>query len=203
MAIEFQTKNFAGRFPEIWKGDCKVLPGGFKPVGNYPTGTVIRRAAPLYVDFDTMSAAVCKTGVVVNGGTTSAPRVMKGHYFAAGDTVAVNGGTEKVTVKAVDSSNTGYDVLTFDKALTGVKADDILIETDDAVLAEGAKAASKHVPNAIVSADKEFKGHGIDTFDAGYSALVLIPAIAATPMLPEWLSGMCLKAQPNILYIKQ
>ncbi|MCM1166752.1 MAG: hypothetical protein NC401_12170 [Ruminococcus sp.] len=201
MGIEFKKKAVAGRFPEIWRGECKVLPGGFKPIGNYPVGTVIRRGAPLYVDFATRNAAVCKTAVVVNGGTTTAPRVAKGHYFAPGDSVAVSGGATAVSVVSVTTDNEGYDVITFNKALTGVKADDILINAADEAV--DGKFAPKYAPNMIVSADKEFKGHGIDTLDAGYDAMVITPSLASTPMLDEWLSGIFLKQNPNIMFITQ
>lgn len=202
MGINFQTQKFAGHFPEIWRGESKVLPGGFKPANTIATGVVVRPGTPLYVDFDTRSAAVCKTGKVVNGGTTTAPRVAKGHYFAAGDSVAVNEGAVIATVKSVDSSNDAYDVITFDKALTGVKADDVLIETA-AELGESEKAAPKYAPNMINPVFREFKSTGINTLDAAYDAVVLIPSLAATPMLPEWLNGCCLAANPNIIYIKQ
>jgi hypothetical protein len=201
MGIEFKKRALAGHFPEMWRGECKVLPGGFKPVGNYATGTVVRCAAPLYVDFDTMSAAVCKTAKVVSGGTTTAPRVAKGHYFAAGDAVSTNGGAVIVTVKSIATDNEDYDVVTFDKALTGLKADDVLINAADDLVDE--KAVPRYTPNMVVSADREFKSTGINTFDAAYDAVVLTPALSATPMLPEWLNGVCLKANPNIIFIKQ
>lgn len=203
MGINFQTQKFAGHFPEIWRGESKVLPGGFKPANKLEIGTVVRPGSPLYVDFDTRSAAVCKTAKVVNGGTTTAPRVLKGHYFAVGDSVAVNDGTVKQTVKSIDASNADYDVITFNGALTGVKADDILIETDADALADGAQAKPKYVPNMVAPLFKEIKATGINTLDAAYDAIVLIPSLAATPMIPTWLNGCFLAANPNILYIKQ
>lgn len=203
MGINFQTQKLAGHFPELWRGESKVLPGGFKPANTLVPGMVIRPGTPLYVDFDTRSAAVCKTAKVVNGGTTTAPRVSKGHYFAVGDSVAVNDGTVKQTVKSIDTTNADYDVITFNAALTGVKADDVLIETDAAALAEGAKAAPRFAPNMIVPLIKEIKSTGINTLDAAYDAIVLIPSLAATPMISSWLNGCFLAANPNILYIKQ
>lgn len=201
MGINFQTQKFAGHFPEIWRGESKVLPGGFKPANTIAIGTVIRPATPLCVDYVNRSAAVCKTAKVVNGGSTTAPRVAKGHYFTAGDSVAVNGGAVIVTVKSVDTANDAYDVITFDKALTGVKADDVLIEPADD-LVDG-KAVAKYAPNTVAPLFKEFKRTGINTIDAAYDAVVLIPSLESTPMLPEWLNGMCLAANPNIIYITQ
>lgn len=201
MGIQFKKQTLAGHFPEMWRGECRVLPGGFKPVGTIATGTVVRRATPLFVDFDNMTAAVCKTGKVVNGGTTTAPRVSKGHYFAVGDNVAVHGGAVIVTVKAIDATNDAYDVITFDKACTGIKADDVIIECA-AELADG-KATPLHIPNMVSSSDKEFKATGITAIDAGYDAVILTTAMTATPVLPEWLNGVCLAKNPNIIYIKQ
>lgn len=202
MGINFQTQKLAGHFPELWRGESKVLPGGFKPANTLVNGMVVRPGTPLCVDFDTRSAAVCKTAKVVSGETATSPRVAKGHYFAAGDSVAVNGGTIIATVKSVDASGDAYDVITFDKALTGVKADDVLIETA-AELPESGKAVAKYAPNMVAPLFKEIKSTGINTLDAAYDAVVLIPSLAATPMLPEWLNGCCLAANPNIIYIKQ
>lgn len=199
MGINFKSQRIAGRFPEIWRGEVKVLPGGFKPANEIAIGTIVRRGTPLFVDFDKRTAAVCKTALVVNGGTTTAPRVAKGHYFTAGDSVAVNDGTATSTVKSIDTSNVDYDVITFDKALTGVKADDILIECAEA--GEGAKP--KYTPNMIVSADKEFKTTGINTIDAGYDALVLKHSYENTPLVPEWVNGVVFAMNPRIMVITQ
>lgn len=201
MGIKFKSEKLSGRFPELWRGECKVLPGGFHPANTIADGTVVRTGALLSVDFDSMSAGVVKTALVVNGGTTTAPRVAKGHYFTAGDSVAVANGAVIVTVKSVDSTTADYDIITFDKALTGVKADDVLIEAASELVNE--KAAPRFVPNMIVSSDKEFKKTGINTLDAGYDAVVLIPSLAATPVLPEWIDGVFLKKNPNIIFIKQ
>lgn len=202
MGINFKKETLNGHFPEIWRGESKVLPGGFKPANNLAVGVVVRAGTPLCVDFDTRSAAVCKTAKVVNGGTTTAPRVSKGHYFAVGDSVAIHGGAVIATVKAIDATNEGFDVLTFDKALTGAKADDVLIETAD-TLGESATAVAKYAPNMVAPLPKEIKATGIATLDAAYDAVVLIPSLAATPVLPEWLNGCCLAANPNIIFIKQ
>lgn len=200
MAVEFNRTDYSGHFPEIWRGDCKILPGGFKPAQEFPTGTVIRRGTPIFVDFDNMTAAVCKTGTVINGGTTTAPRVAKGHLFVAGDTVSTVDGTVAVTVKSVDTSNTEYDVITFSKDLTGVAADDILIECGE--ISDEDTATPLYEPNMIVGSELDFTGKGLPTIDAAYDAVVLTPSLGA-PMLSEWLNGVCLKNNPNIIYIKQ
>lgn len=201
MGINFKSQAFGGHFPELYRGECRMLPGGFKPANEIAIGAILRPGVPLFVNFDEMSAAVCKTALVVNGGSTTAPRVAKGHYFAVGDSVAVNEGTANATVKSIDTENADYDVITFDKEIAGIKADDVLIECESDL--QSGKAAPKYVPNMIVGAEKEFKTTGINTIDAGYDAIVLIPSLANTPMLPEWLSGVCLKNNPNIIYIKQ
>ena len=108
MAIDFKKTQLSGHTPEIWRGECKILPGGFKPVQNFPVGTVLHRGTPIYVDFEAMSAAVCKTAKVLKGGTTTAPRVAKGHYFVAGDVVMKLGVTDKSPIiKSIDTANAG------------------------------------------------------------------------------------------------
>lgn len=201
MAINFKKTAYSGHFPEIWRGECKMLPGGFKPKQNFPTGTVLHRGTPLEVNFEEMSAAVVKTAKVVAGGTTTKPRVGKGHYFAVGDVVTKYGnGASTPTINAIDTSNEEYDVLTLSAAYTGLAADDVLVES--AAPASGETAAPKHTPNAIVGAVKEFDGKGIPTIDAAYEAVVLYPSLMF-PVLDEWLNGFSLKNNPSIKLIKQ
>jgi hypothetical protein len=210
MAIDFKKTQLSGHTPEIWRGECKILPGGFKPVQNFPVGTVLHRGTPIYVDFEAMSAAVCKTAKVLKGGTTTAPRVAKGHYFVAGDVVMKLGVTDKSPIiKSIDTANAGYDVLTFASAIAGLAEGDILVEASAAAAAEGdneaVPAAPLYTPNMVVGAVKEFTGKGLPTIDAAYEAVVLYPSLNF-PLLEDWLINpgkVCLKANPNILFIKQ
>lgn len=210
MAIDFKKTQLSGHTPEIWRGECKILPGGFKPVQNFPVGTVLHRGTPIYVDFEAMSAAVCKTAKVLKGGTTTAPRVAKGHYFVAGDVVMKLGGTDKSPIiKSIDTANAEYDVLTFASAIVGLDGGDILVEASAAAAADGdneaVPAAPLYTPNMVVGAVKEFTGKGLPTIDAAYEAVVLYPSLNF-PLLEDWLINpgkVCLKANPNILFIKQ
>lgn len=210
MAIDFKKTQLSGHTPEIWRGECKILPGGFKPVQNFPVGTVLHRGTPIYVDFEAMSAAVCKTAKVLKGGTTTAPRVAKGHYFVAGDVVMKLGVTDKSPIiKSIDTANAGYDVITFASAIAGLAGGDILVEASAATAAEGdnaaVPAAPLYTPNMVVGAVKEFTGKGLPTIDAAYEAVVLYPSLNF-PLLEDWLINpgkVCLKANPNILFIKQ
>lgn len=199
MAITFERQSFSGRFPEIWRGECKMLPGGFKPTQEFAAGTVVRRATLISVDFDTMSAKVCKVASVLDGGTTTKVRVAKGHYFVNGDKIFKHGATTLVTVNGVDRSNTEYDVLTLSAAITGIAKDDIIVE---GVSAGDSSVKAACEPNMIVGADKQFDGKGLPTLDAAFEAVVLIPSLLF-PILPEWLQGVALKNNPNIIFIKQ
>ena len=210
MAIDFKKTQLSGHTPEIWRGECKILPGGFKPVQNFPVGTVLHRGTPIHVDFEAMSAAVCKTAKVLAGGTTTAPRIAKGHYFVAGDVVMKLGVTDKSPIiKSIDTANAEYDVLTFASAIAGLAEGDILVEASAAAAAEGdneaVPAAPLYTPNMVVGAVKEFTGKGLPTIDAAYEAVVLYPSLNF-PLLEDWLFNpgkVCLKANPNILFIKQ
>lgn len=210
MAIDFKKTQLSGHTPEIWRGECKILPGGFKPVQNFPVGTVLHRGTPIHVDFEAMSAAVCKTAKVLAGGTTTAPRIAKGHYFVAGDVVMKLGVTDKSPIiKSIDTANAEYDVLTFASAIAGLAEGDILVEASAAAAAEGdneaVPAAPLYTPNMVVGAVKEFTGNGLPTIDAAYEAVVLYPSLNF-PLLEDWLINpgkVCLKANPNILFIKQ
>lgn len=200
MAITFEKQSFSGRFPEIWRGECKMLPGGFKPKQDLPVGTVLRRATPIFVDFEDRSAAICKTASVLDGGTTTKVRVPKGHYFAKGDNVAKYGdtATDPVTVNDIDTSNTTYDTLVLSKAITGIAKDDIIIEA----VKEGSEVKAAYSPNMVVGADRHFEGKGLPTIDAAFQAVVLEPSLLF-PVLPEWKTGVGLTLNQNIIFIKQ
>lgn len=200
MAIEFKKTAYSGRFPEIWRGECKMLPGGFKPLQSFSVGTVLRRATLLEVNFENMTAAVIKLADVLAGGTTKAVRVAKGHYFAVGDVVTkIGDGKSTPSISSIDTSNVDYDVLTLSAAYTGLTEGDTIVES--AAVGSG-DATSKYTPNMIVGADKEFNGKGIPAIDAAYEAVVLYPSLSFT-IPAEWLNGPCLKSNPNILFVKQ
>ncbi len=200
MAINFNKTTYAGHTPEIWRGECKMLPGGFKPKNTIANGTKVNRGTLVEVFFDTMEAAIVKATKVISGGSTSRPRIAKGHLFAAGDVVAKNGGSNVQTINSIDTSNADYDVLVLGGAITGLAADDIIVES--VAPAQGETATSKYTPNMIVGAEKIFDGKGLPTIDAAYEAVVLYPSLDF-PILDEWLNGVCLKSNPNILFIKQ
>lgn len=129
MAIEFKRTTYKGHTPEIWRGECKMLPGGFKPKNTISTGTVLNRGTLCQVFFETMEAAVVKVAKVLTGGTTSKARVAKGHLFAVGDVVFKVGKNDKsVTISKIDTSNADYDVLELSAAITGLAANDVLSE---------------------------------------------------------------------------
>lgn len=204
MAIEFLRKSLSGSTPTIWRGECKILPAGFKPKQSFAVGTVLQRATPLYVDYSDMSAGVVKIATIVAGGSTSAPRVAKGGYFAVGDIVMKLGqNSVSKTVKAVDTSNDAYDTITLDGALTGLVAGDTIQECSAYVSAE-TPAAPLYTPNAIIGADKVVKENGITTIDAAFEAVVLFTNVNY-PIPSDWLTtgGYCLKSNPNIMFIKQ
>lgn len=197
MAIEFKKQAFSGKTPVIWRGECKILPGGFKPKQTFPVGTVLRRGLPIQVDFDDMSAGVVKIAKVLVGGTTSAARIGKGHLFVVGDKVQKLGTTTSTTVNKIDTSNADYDVVTFAAEITGLAAGDSIQESDGQ-----SSAKPLYTPNMVVGADLEFKGTGIPTIDAAYEAVVLYNNVDY-PIPADWLQGVTLKSNPNILFIKQ
>lgn len=201
MAIEFKRTSYGGYMPTIWRGECKILPGGFKPVQSFATGTVLRRGTPISVDFETMTAGVVKVAKVLEGGTTAKPRVTKNSHLSVGDKVMSLGGEDQKTVSSIDTSNSAYDVLTLSGAITGLTAGDILQESEEV---ETVVQPRFEAPNMIVGADLEFTGRGIPTIDAAYEAVVLYN-IVSYPLVDDWMlnGGPCLKLNPNIVFIKQ
>lgn len=201
MAIEFNRNAVPAAKEPFWRKEVKMLPGGFSLKDSFPVGSVIRKSSPLCVDFSNMSAAVVKVGKVLTGGTTTAPRVAKGHNFVVGDLVMKIGDTGKaVTVSSIDKTNSAYDVITFSAALTGVAAGNFVQE---AVADAESTFKVKYTANMVLGADVEVKEVGIPTLDASYDCIIL-KSIAA-PIPEEWLvSGGCgLATNPRIMYINQ
>lgn len=129
MAINFQKTTFSGRVPEIWRGECKILPGGYRPNNDVSVGTIVRRGTPLRI-YNGFTADLCKTATVLSGGTTTKPRIGKGNLFEVGDVVFKVGSDGSVSraITSIDRSNADYDVLTFGSAITGLTANDVIAE---------------------------------------------------------------------------
>lgn len=211
MAIDFKKTTYSGSTPVIWRGECKMLPGGFKLLQSFVAGTVIFRGALAYANFDDMTAAIIKIAKVLTGGTTTKPRVMKGHYFQIGDTLMKLGVDDKSPiVKSIDTSNSDYDVIELSAAITGLAEGDTLQESTEHTPASGSgdtavdaiPANPKYVGNMVVGADKEL-GKGFAVVDLAYEAVLLKKV--AYPFPESWLveNSPCLKTNPNILFINQ
>ncbi len=203
MAIEFKKTTYAGNLDAFWRTEVRMLPGGFNCSQSIPVGDVIPRGALVYADFDTMTATIVKVGRVVDGGTTTKPRVTKNNHFYAGDTVMKIGKKDAaVTVKSVDRSNPDYDVVEFSAALATLVKGDYLVEavkdTDDSATTY----SQAHEANTILGADYTSRAVGMSTLDVAYSAVALKDVCPQFPA--DWLDGGAfLKTNHNILFIKQ
>lgn len=197
MGVKFEGKSYAGNMPVFWRGEAKILPGGYKLLQTFPKGTVIPKGTPLHIVIGTLTAAVSKYAKVVSAETATKPRVPKGTLFQINDIVMKEGGTTGVKVSSIDTSNADYDVLTLSSAISGLAADDALIE---ATAASGSVA--KYEPNAVVGEDTDpLSGGDQYTVSAAYDAVVLLGYTAQLPA--SWMQGICMKNNPNIIYVKQ
>lgn len=197
MGVKFEGKSYAGNMPVFWRGEAKILPGGYKLLQTFPKGTVIPKGTPLHIVIGTLTAAVSKYAKVVSGGTNAKPRVPKGTLFQINDIVMKEGETTGVTVSSIDTSNADYDVLTLSPAISGLAADNVLIEATAT-----SSSVAKYEPNAVVGEDTEpLSGGNQDTVSAAYDAVVLLGYTVQLPA--SWMQGICMKNNPNIIYVKQ
>lgn len=184
-----------------------MLPGGFKAKQTFAIGTILRVGTPVQVFFDTMTAAVVKTALVLAGGDTTHVRIAKGNCFAIGDVIMKVGKTDaSPSISSIDTTNSAYDVLTLSAAIADIAENDIIIEatayTPAAESVEAVPAAPKYTPTHVLGATKEFKTIGHDTLDVAYDCIILSPA--KNPVPSEWLTAAgCLKENHSIRYIKQ
>lgn len=203
MAIEFKKTTYAGSLDAFWRTEVRMLPGGFDCSQSIPVGDVIPRGALVCADFDTMTATIVKVGRVVDGGTTTKPRVTKNNHFYAGDTVMKIGKKDTaVTVKSVDRSNPDYDVVEFSEALATLVKGDYLVEAVKDTGDSATTYSQAHEANTILGADYTSRAVGMTTLDVAYSAVALKDVCPQFPA--DWLDGGAfLKTNHNILFIKQ
>lgn len=203
MAIEFKKTSYAGNLDAFWRTEVRMLPGGFNCSQSIPVGDVIPRGALVCADFDTMTATIVKVGRVVDGGTTTKPRVTKNNHFYAGDTVMKIGKKDAaVTVKSVDRSNPDYDVVEFSAALATLAKGDYLVEAVKDTGDSETTYSQAHEANTILGADYTSRAVGMTTLDVAYSAVALKDVCPQFPA--DWLDGSAfLKTNHNILFIKQ
>lgn len=203
MAIEFKKTSYAGNLDAFWRTEVRMLPGGFNCSQSIPVGDVIPRGALVCADFDTMTATIVKVGRVIDGGTTTKPRVTKNNHFYAGDTVMKTGKKDAaVTVKSVDRSNPDYDVVEFSAALATLAKGDYLVEAVKDTGDSATTYSQAHEANTILGADYTSRAVGMTTLDVAYSAVALKDVCPQFPA--DWLDGGAfLKTNHNILFIKQ
>lgn len=203
MAIEFKKTSYAGNLDAFWRTEVRMLPGGFNCSQSIPVGDVIPRGALVCADFDTMTATIVKVGRVIDGGTTTKPRVTKNNHFYAGDTVMKIGKKDAaVTVKSVDRSNPDYDVVEFSAALATLAKGDYLVEAAKDTGDSATTYSQAHEANTILGADYTSRAVGMTTLDVAYSAVALKDVCPQFPA--DWLDGGAfLKTNHNILFIKQ
>lgn len=199
MGVKFETEKYLGTIPKFWRGEAKILPGGYKLTQTLPKGTIVPKGTALEIIKGTLTASIAKRIEVIAGGTAQKPRVMKNSFIQANDIVMKSGTQLSVTVSSIDSSNTEYDVLNLSAAITGLTAGDILIE---AASVSTDSATPKYMPNAVVGENTNpLNGDDSDTVSAAYDGVLLWGFVPSLP--EEWLQGICLKNNPNIILIKQ
>lgn len=200
MGISLERTVYTGRKQAFWRGEAKMLPGGYHIQNNVSVGTVIKRGAFVAIDNSDLLCTLVKVGAVLKGGTTSKPRVAKDNYFEIGDTVMKVGGSG-TTITGIDRSNSEYDELTLAAAITGLKEGDFIQEAEKN--AEGDTYSAKAIANTVVGADKVIKTQGSMTLDIAYEVLVIKDNVPAFPS--EWIAenGFHLATNPNIRFIKQ
>lgn len=197
MSISFNEKAYSGRMRAIWR-EPKVLPGGYAVAQTFPAGTLLKRGTLVNIDPNLMKAGIVKIAKVLNGGTTTAPRVSKDNYLVPGDTVMKVGGNVTATVASVDRSDDTYDVVTFTTAMTGLTEGDFILEADTT----GNSPVAAYPPNAVLATDRTVMENDLPTVDVAWQALVI--RNVAQPVPDSFLtSSIALTNNHNILFINQ
>jgi hypothetical protein len=108
----------------------------------------VKAGAPVYYVPATRVMELCKTALVINGGSTSAPRVGKGHHFKVGD--IIGDGTTAQQITAITTTSDDYDTLTLNSTIaTAATADTKLFQGT----VSGSSAVLYYTPNGILKND--------------------------------------------------
>ena len=109
----------------------------------------VKAGAPVYYVPATRVMELCKTVLVIDGGSTSAPRVGKNHHFKVGD--IIGDGTTAQCITAIDkTSSADYDTLTLNSTIaTAGTAGTKMFEGT----VSGSSAVLKYTPNGILKND--------------------------------------------------
>lgn len=194
MAISFERTAHGGGKPIFWRGECKVLPGGFKLLNPPAVGTVIDKGSLLYLDFEKMGAYLYRYAKSMEEGIAQAHKVYKGHFLKTGEAIAAGEG-EDIEILAIDESNPNYDIILLSKAFNFTVNDNVIEALED---------NNPHRCNAVVAAELVYDGKGLPTIDAAYDA-VIIKKNLTNPVPDFALSNerFFLEGNPNIIYINQ
>lgn len=188
MGITFKETEYTGTKQPFWRGESKVLPGGFNLTNKLPVGTLIPRGAFVKVDFNQLEATLVKYAVVVGGGTSSKPRVSKNSFLTKDETIKKSGTAEEVKITDIDTSEDGYDTLTLSKSIQELKEGDILFEPSV-------------MPEFVVESNKIVDDMKNITISVSYEAVILKDVLGDFPS--EWKDNHYLKNNHNILFINQ
>lgn len=187
MGVNFKETKYVGSKQPFWRGESKVLPGGFNITNKLPIGTFIPRGTFVKVNFDKLEATIIKYVVLVGGGTASKPRIPKGSLLCKGDVVVKSGG-EEVKITDIDTDDTTFDTITLSKPIQNLKEGDILYEPTN-------------IPEFVVESDKTVDDIKDTTVSISYEAVILKSVLGSFP--DEWKEGHYLKENHNILFINQ
>ncbi|MCD7721007.1 MAG: hypothetical protein LUI09_02130 [Prevotellaceae bacterium] len=108
-SMQFNTKYYDGTFDPFWRGEAKMLPGGFRPTNGLPDRCVVRRGTLVQVEPDDLSCVIAKAAAVLSheadadGNENRLLRVAKGTLFVVGD--EITSGTAATT----DSTTEGTE----------------------------------------------------------------------------------------------
>lgn len=182
-----------GAYPVVYR-HVEVLPAGYNLLNAPTRGYTIPRGALLSIVPGTLTANLCKVAHVIGGGTTSAVRVAKGHPFAAGDVVIISGKKQGVAIASIDSGPE-FDTFNFGTPIVGGDQEGVMVEADGAT----ASAKPKHLPNSFVEREIVVDGSVVSVSAAARGMLLHGNVETA----PEYLNGIFLVGNPNILIVKQ
>lgn len=226
MSINFQRTSLDGHTPEIWRGECKVLPGSFKLQGyeqDGKNGEVLLRGTLLSVDTKAHTAYTCKWAKLFKATTANSNTIevasLAGCKWCKGDPIKVAGDTatapncvvavEEVAAVAGVEEDTSHGIAAVEAVAAHTK-----LTLKNSIAPELAKDSAVnnggHLANAVLAADFVNDGKQYGYVAAAYEAVVLASDKQLDEMPTDEIAGgangcgfIALKANPSIKLIKQ
>ncbi len=157
MGLTLKKEVSSGRIP-VFQKEFEVAQSGYNlDISDLPVDEIVPVGTPISCSDVTRKATVLKSAVLLENEADNETeyKVLKGHFLKVGEDVGAVIGGAAYAITAIDTSNSGYDVVTLGTTLgVALNAGDVLVKSS----ANGANACALHVvPTGLILDDAKIQ----------------------------------------------